>query len=131
MPHLHLLDTASGKLRTDWLQVNHGGRTGWIVAVAVVLAIAAAKLLLHLATASRYGYFGDELYFMACGEHLDWGYVDCAPLIAVVAWLSRALLGDSLHAVRFFPASNRSSSSSVNFPSPTFTSTPTIDRTIL
>ena len=35
--------------------------------MAVVLAIAAAKLLLHLATASRYGYFGDELYFMACG----------------------------------------------------------------
>ena len=27
----------------------------------VVLVIAAAKLLLHLATASRYGYFGDEL----------------------------------------------------------------------
>jgi hypothetical protein len=33
--------------------------------VGLVLAIAAAKLLLHLATASRYGYFGDELYFLA------------------------------------------------------------------
>ena len=50
--------------------------------LGVVLAIAAAKLLLHLATASRYGYFGDELYFMACGEHLDWGYVDQPPLVA-------------------------------------------------
>jgi hypothetical protein len=39
--------------------------------LGVVLAIAGAKLLLHLATASRYGYFGDELYFMTCGEHLD------------------------------------------------------------
>jgi hypothetical protein len=68
--------------------------------LAVVLAIAAAKLLLHLATASRYGYFGDELYFMACGEHLDWGYVDQPPLVALVAWLVRHTLGTSLLAVR-------------------------------
>jgi dolichyl-phosphate-mannose-protein mannosyltransferase len=65
---------------------------------------AAAVLLAHLLTNGRYGYFRDELYFLACGEHLDWGYVDCAPLIALVAWLSRALLGDSLHAIRFFSA---------------------------
>jgi 4-amino-4-deoxy-L-arabinose transferase-like glycosyltransferase len=69
--------------------------------MAVVLAIAAAKLLLHLATASRYGYFGDELYFMACGEHLDWGYVDQPPLVAAVAWLVRHTLGTSLLAMRF------------------------------
>ena len=68
--------------------------------LAVVLAIAAAKLLLHLATASRYGYFGDELYFLACGEHLDWGYVDQPPLVAVVAWLVRHTIGTSLLAVR-------------------------------
>jgi hypothetical protein len=68
--------------------------------LGIVVAIAAAKLLLHLATASRYGYFGDELYFMACGEHLDWGYVDQPPLIAVVAWLVRHTLGTSLLAMR-------------------------------
>ena len=68
--------------------------------LAVLAAIAAAKLLLHLATASRYGYFGDELYFMACGEHLDWGYVDQPPLIGLVAWLVRHTLGTSLLAMR-------------------------------
>lgn len=68
--------------------------------LAIVLVIAAAKLLLHLATASRYGYFGDELYFLACGEHLDWGYVDQPPLVAVVAWLVRHTLGTSLLAMR-------------------------------
>ena len=68
--------------------------------MAVVLVIAAAKLLLHLATASRYGYFGDELYFMACGEHLDWGYVDQPPLVALVAWIVRHTLGTSLLATR-------------------------------
>jgi 4-amino-4-deoxy-L-arabinose transferase-like glycosyltransferase len=68
--------------------------------LGVVGAIAIGKLLLHLATASRYGYFGDELYFMACGEHIDWGYVDQPPLIAVVAWLVRHILGTSLLAMR-------------------------------
>ncbi len=68
--------------------------------LGVVLLIASAKLLLHLATASRYGYFGDELYFMACGEHLDWGYVDQPPLVALVAWLVRHTLGTSLLAMR-------------------------------
>jgi 4-amino-4-deoxy-L-arabinose transferase-like glycosyltransferase len=68
--------------------------------LAVVLVIAVAKLLLHVGTASRYGYFGDELYFMACGEHLDWGYVDQPPLVALVAWLVRHTLGTSLLAVR-------------------------------
>ncbi len=66
----------------------------------MLLLVAAAKLLLHLATASRYGYFGDELYFLACGEHLDWGYVDQPPLIALVAWLVRHTLGTSLLAIR-------------------------------
>lgn len=68
--------------------------------LGLVLAIAVAKLLLHLATASRYGYFGDELYFLACGEHLDWGYVDQPPLVGLVAWLVRHTLGTSLLAIR-------------------------------
>ena len=52
---------------------------------ALVAYVASALLLLHLLTASRYGYFGDEMYYMACGEHLAWGYVDQPPLIALVA----------------------------------------------
>ena len=70
----------------------------------VVGGLALLTLLLHLATNSHYGYHGDELYFIACGEHLDWGYVDHAPLIAVWAKLSRTLLGDSLFAIRLAPA---------------------------
>ncbi|MEO8025073.1 MAG: glycosyltransferase family 39 protein [Bryobacteraceae bacterium] len=62
------------------------------------------KLAFHLYANRGYGYFRDELYFMACGEHLDFGYVDHAPLVAVYAWLSRALFGDSLSAIRFLPA---------------------------
>lgn len=71
---------------------------------AIVLYLAGAKLLFHLLTANRYGIFRDELYYLACGEHLDWGYVDQPPLIALVAWIARHLFGDWLVGLRFFPA---------------------------
>lgn len=71
---------------------------------ALVAYLGLAKLLLHFATNGEYGYHGDELYFIACGEHLNWGYVDHAPLIAAVAKASRLLMGDSLFALRLFPA---------------------------
>ena len=71
---------------------------------AVVFAIAAAKLALHLYTGRHYGYFVDELYYLACGQHLAWGYVDQPPLIAFVVWLIRHTLGDSLPAIRLLPA---------------------------
>lgn len=72
--------------------------------LAILFYLASIKLVLHFLTNSHYGYFTDELYYIACGEHLDWGYVDQPPLIAVVAKLSRWLMGDSLFALRFFPA---------------------------
>ncbi len=71
---------------------------------AWLAALAGAKLLVHFLCNGRYGYWIDELYFIACGEHLAWGYVDHPPLIAAVAKASRWLLGDSLFAIRFFPA---------------------------
>ena len=71
---------------------------------ALVLVLAAAKLIFHLLTANRYGIFRDELYYLACGEHLDWGYVDQPPSIALVAWMARHLFGDWLVGLRFFPA---------------------------
>lgn len=71
---------------------------------AVLAYLGLVKLLLHFLFNGGYGYFRDELYFLACGEHLDWGYVDQPPLIALLAVITRALLGDSLFALRFFPA---------------------------
>jgi hypothetical protein len=73
-------------------------------ASALLLCISACKLLVHLYAGRHYGYFVDELYYLACSRHLDWGYVDQPPLIAVITWLARSLLGDSLPALRFFPA---------------------------
>lgn len=67
----------------------------WIVGL-----IALAYTALHLALIGRYGWFRDEFYYIACGEHLDWGYVDHPPFIALVARLTRALFGDSILAAR-------------------------------
>src|SRR5262245_64897723 len=71
---------------------------------AIVLYIAAAKLAFHLVTASRYGIFRDELYYLACAEHLDWGYVDQPPLIALVTWFATRVLGISLFVFGFLLA---------------------------
>jgi dolichyl-phosphate-mannose-protein mannosyltransferase len=69
----------------------------------LVLALAGGKLLVHAALSGRYGYFRDELYFLDCGRHLDWGYVDHAPMIGLVARLA-LLLGGSLHVLRLMAA---------------------------
>ena len=74
------------------------------LAVPALLAIAATKLLLHLLAIGEYGYFRDELYYLASTEHLAWGYVDHPPLSIAVLALVRAVLGDSLLAIRIVPA---------------------------
>jgi len=71
---------------------------------AIVAAIAGAFLLFRLATATVYGLFVDELYFLACGEHLAWGYVDMPPLTALQAFIARSVLGGSQLAIRLLPA---------------------------
>jgi 4-amino-4-deoxy-L-arabinose transferase-like glycosyltransferase len=71
---------------------------------ALLLGIALTALVAQLLVSGRYGYFRDEFYYFACGEHLDWGFVDQPPFVALVAFLVRHLLGESLLAIRFLPA---------------------------
>ncbi len=61
-------------------------------------------LAFHLSTAQRYGVFRDELYYVACGAHLSFGYVDHPPFVALVARLAHGLFGTSLLGLRLFPA---------------------------
>jgi hypothetical protein len=74
--------------------------------VGLVGLAAGAKLLIHLATTGLfgYGYFVDELYFLACSRHLAWGFVDMPPLFPAIVALLRTVLGESLLAVRLLPA---------------------------
>jgi len=71
---------------------------------AILIYLALVTLFLHCLFSGQYGYFRDEFYYLACGEHLDWGYVDHPPVVALMAFLTRRLLGDSLLALRFVPA---------------------------
>src|SRR5580700_11985152 len=74
------------------------------LAVGILIGLCAAKLLLHVFTSLRhYGYFRDELYYLDMARHLDWGYVDAAPLIAVYAKIA-LWMGGSLAALRILPA---------------------------
>ena len=74
-------------------------RTGPLVWLLVATIVG-----LHMLFARRYGYFRDELYYIACSEHLDWGYVDQPPLTAALTWLARHLFGSGLIGLRLLPA---------------------------
>jgi hypothetical protein len=71
------------------------------LALGPLLALAAAKLALHVWSSAvvGYGLHSDELYYLACARRLDWGYVDHPPLSVLVLRGAVELLGDSLLAV--------------------------------
>ena len=80
---------------------NGKGRRPGPIAWAWLLIPLGAVLILHLAVLGRYGIGWDELYYVACADHLDWGYVDHPPLVAAIVAAARSVLGDSLPALRF------------------------------
>ncbi len=68
----------------------------WLV-VAVFVAV-------ELAASGRYGFHRDELYFLAAGRRLAFGYVDQGPLAPLLAHLASVLLGSTPTAIRILPA---------------------------
>ncbi|HKP89170.1 MAG TPA: glycosyltransferase family 39 protein, partial [Thermoleophilaceae bacterium] len=64
------------------------------------LLIAGAVALLLVAFASGYGYHRDELYFLAAGRHLAWGYADQGPFTPLIARAMSELAPDSLTVLR-------------------------------
>jgi hypothetical protein len=70
----------------------------------IVVYVALVRIVLYFFAGPHYGYFRDELYYLACAEHPAWGYVDQPPLIAWVAWFLQHTIGTSLWALRLLPA---------------------------
>jgi 4-amino-4-deoxy-L-arabinose transferase-like glycosyltransferase len=67
-----------------------GSLTGWVGVVAGLQAIAL------VATSTRYGYHGDEFYFIVAGSHPAFGYPDQPPLVPLLSWLMHDLSGSLL-----------------------------------
>src|ERR1700683_4895336 len=64
----------------------------------ICLAMAALKLPIQsigniLSQHAGYGIFRDEMYYLICGRHLAFGYVDQPPMVALQARLSEILFG--------------------------------------
>jgi hypothetical protein len=70
----------------------------------MLLAIAAAKLVFHIATDGQYGFHRDELQFLSDARHLDWGFVAYPPLTPFLGRIEWDFFGASLAGFRFFPA---------------------------
>ncbi len=70
----------------------------------VPFIIALAQLVLQVVFHNQYGYFRDELYYIACSKHLAFGYVDQPPLSIFLLAITRWIAGDSLQAIRFLPS---------------------------
>ena len=78
-------------------------------ALSLASAFATSLFLFHLLanlwqSHHGWGYFRDEFYYIACGRHLAWGYVDHGPLVALQARLAETLFGHSLAGIRALSA---------------------------
>ena len=82
-------------------------RTSLRTALLLAGLFAALTFLIHFGSSLwgshlGYGFFRDELYFLVCGRHLAWGYVDMPPLVALQARLAETLFGLSPTGIRIF-----------------------------
>ena len=78
-------------------------------AIRLAALFAAVKLAVHIITTAwvthlGYEIFRDEFYYIACGRHLAWGYVDHGPIVALQARMATTLFGHSIVGLRLFSA---------------------------
>src|SRR6476620_8935639 len=90
-----------GCARADLRLERTAGRpSAGVSSNSLLLALALAKVALHLAVIRGYGIFRDEMYLVDCARRLAWGYVDHPPLAPAVLRMAMATLGDSVFAIR-------------------------------
>ena len=70
----------------------------------IIIGLAVVKLCIHLATNTNYELHRDALLYYSLGEHLDWGYVSVPPLIGLISKVATFIFGNTVFALRFFPA---------------------------
>jgi hypothetical protein len=70
----------------------------------IIIGLALFKLCIHLATNTNYELHRDALLYYSLGENLAWGYASVPPLIALISKFSTLIFGNTVFALRFFPA---------------------------
>ncbi len=73
-------------------------------ASVIIYSLALAKLVIHLLTMHIYGLHRDAFLYYTLGEHLDWGYVSVPPFIGLLSRFSTIVFGNTVFALRIFPA---------------------------
>ncbi|MHB1935219.1 MAG: ArnT family glycosyltransferase [Acidobacteriaceae bacterium] len=92
------------------MKIHPTSAEGWEPVLQFALAFAAIKLAIEfagnlMAQHLGYGIFRDEMYYIVCGRHLAWGYVDQAPMVALQARVAETLFGfHHLALLRLFSA---------------------------
>jgi 4-amino-4-deoxy-L-arabinose transferase-like glycosyltransferase len=105
------MNPTSARVIPELPQTEVAADSGTTLQYALLLAgiFALFKFALHLGVNLwephiGWGYFRDEMYYILCGRHLDWGYVDHGPIVALQARAAVALFGNSLAGIRMFSA---------------------------
>jgi len=98
-----LAGTADSPAIADISDGRESGRNKLTLGPGVWLT-GAAFVAVEMAVSARYGFYSDELYFLAAGRHLAFGYVDQPPLAPLLTRVSTIVFGDSLSALRVIPA---------------------------
>ena len=79
---------------------QHWGRPAWLLYGAA----AGFVIALHLATNRTLGFHTDELYYLDCGRHPAFGYVDFPPIVPLLARLETAVFGVTPWTLRLLPS---------------------------
>ncbi|OFY74944.1 MAG: hypothetical protein A2V46_13520 [Bacteroidetes bacterium RBG_19FT_COMBO_42_7] len=80
----------------NWLKINHIN-----ISIGILALFTAA---IHLIFSYNLEFHRDELLYFSLGRHPAFGYASVPPMIGWVAWFMQNIFGNSLFAVRFFPA---------------------------
>ncbi len=70
----------------------------------LIILLALCKLAVHALTYDNYELHRDAYLYYAQSEHLNWGYVAVPPFIAFIGKIATSLFGNTVFALRFFPA---------------------------
>ena len=71
--------------------------------LSFILIFVAIKIGLNFLAIAHFGFHRDELLHLVLADHLDWGYKEVPPFIALLAKISNFSFGDSVFAARVFP----------------------------